>query len=347
MDIHKYLSDIEERIDPETEDRLLADWQDFIHGRTTTELFKPVRRKPSPARFEWPAIRVNDFIDDYDLMLVNQLHSCSILLESRPGVLMARANYGTSILPSLFGVDLFMMPPEMNTLPTSVPLHDKERIREIVKRGLPDIRGGLGRKVFDFAGHFMKATAQYPKIRHYVPLYHPDLQGTMDVCEVVWGSSVFIDLVDEPDLVKAFLDLVSDAYLAFMREWDRLVPSPRGYAYHWSILTKGHIMLRTDSAMNLSPAMFDEFIRPYEQKLLDGLGGGAIHFCGRGDHYIESMSAMPGLTGIAMSQPHLNDMEVIYRNTVDKGIPLLSFNAKAAAEALAAGRPLRGRVHTN
>ena len=106
-------------------------------------------------------------------------------------------------------------------------------------------------------------------------------------------------------------------------------------------------MLRTDSAMNLSPAMFDEFIRPYEQKLLDGLGGGAIHFCGRGDHYIASMSAMPGLTGIAMSQPHLNDMEVIYRHTVDKGIPLLGFNPKAVAEALAAGRPLRGRVQTN
>ena len=109
---------------------------------------------------------------------------------------------------------------------------------------------------------------------------------------------------------------------------------------------KGHIMRRTDSAMNLSPAMFDEFIRPYEQKLLDALGGGAIHFCGRGDHYIKSMSGMRGLTGIAMSQPHLNDMEVIYRNTVDKGLALLGLNATAAANALAAGRSLHGRVHT-
>ena len=31
-----------------------------------------------------------------------------------------------------------------------------------------------------------------------------------------------------------------------------------------------------------------------------------------------------------MSQPHLNDMETIYQNTVDRGIPLLGFPADRA-----------------
>ena len=57
------------------------------------------------------------------------------------------------------------------------------------------------------------------------------------------------------------------------------------------------------------------------------------------------MSAMRGLTGIAMSQPQLNDMEVIYRHTVDKGLTLLNFDSKVAAAAWAAGRNLHGRVH--
>lgn len=348
MDMQTYMRDLEERIEPEVEDRLLADWYGFMDGRTRTDLFTPARRRATPPRVEWPTIGVNDYIDRYDLMLLNQLTSCSIVHgKGGGGLLMARSNYGTSIVPSLFGVELFMMDPKLNTLPTSLPLHDKEKIRELVRRGVPDIRGGLGRKVFEFAEYYMETVKAYPRIRRYVPLYHPDLQGTMDVCEVVWGSSLFLDMLDEPDLVKAFLDLISDTYIAFMREWDRLVPSPGGYAYHWFALIRGHIMLRTDSAMNLSPEMFDEFVRPYEQKLLDALGGGAIHFCGRGDHYIESMCAMRGMTGIAMSQPHLNDMEKIYRNTVDKGIPLLSFNAKVAAAALAAGRDLHGRVQTN
>ncbi len=86
-----------------------------------------------------------------------------------------------------------------------------------------------------------------------------------------------------------------------------------------------------------------EFVRPLDQRLFDQFGGtGAVHFCGRGEHYIEAMSQMRGLTAIAMSQPHLNDMGPICRNTVDKGIKLLGFPREAAESA---GRNLRGQVH--
>ncbi len=108
---------------------------------------------------------------------------------------------------------------------------------------------------------------------------------------------------------------------------------------------KGKIMIRTDSGMNLSPEIYDEFIRPYDQRLLNELGGGAVHFCGRGSHYIASTCSMNGLYAINLSQPHLNDMEMIYQNTVDKDIRLLDFAREHAEEALAAGRKLHGCVH--
>jgi uroporphyrinogen-III decarboxylase len=111
-------------------------------------------------------------------------------------------------------------------------------------------------------------------------------------------------------------------------------------------LHKGNIMLRDDSAMNLSPAMFEEFIRPYDERLLGYYGGGAIHFCGHGDHYISSMCAMPGMYAIAMSQPELNDMERIYQATVDRGVKLLGLRRSECERALAAGRDLRGQVHS-
>lgn len=104
-------------------------------------------------------------------------------------------------------------------------------------------------------------------------------------------------------------------------------------------------MLRDDSAMNLSPAMYAEFIEPYDRRLLAEFGGGAIHFCGRGDHYIQAMSNIPGLYAINLTQPELNDMEVIYQHTVDKGIRILGLERKAAETALAAGRNLHGKIH--
>ncbi len=347
MQIDTYLQDLEDRIDAEVEEQLLRSWQDFTDNRFQGEVFVPARPKAAPPKVAWPKVLINDAIEDYDLMALSQFAGCSEALERATGaIMMVRSNYGTSILPSLFGARIFMMERDQNTLPTSLPLHDVEAIRRLVARGVPDCHQSLGARTFEMGKRLMEIKQRYPKIGKYVQLYHPDLQGAMDVSEVIWGSSLFTDLFEYPDLVQRFLGLVCETYIAFLREWLRIVPAPiEGYSFHWGALQKGTLMLRSDSAMNFSPKMFDEFIKPHEQRLLDAFGGGGIHFCGRGDHYVESLSAMRGLSNVAMSQPRYNDMEVIYRHTVDKGIKLTGFNPEWAARALAAGRKLRGQVH--
>ena len=346
MHLDKYLQDLEDRIDEEVEDELFASWKEFTDNRFQGEVFVPARRKAAPPKVVWPKVLINDAFEDYDLMALAEFAGCSQTLENAAGsIMMVRSDYGTSILPSLFGVRLFIMERDLDTLPTSVPLHDLDAIRRLIDRGVPDLHQSLGARTFEMGKRFAAIKERYPRIGKYVQVYHPDLQGAMDVCEVIWGSRLFADVIEYPDLVKSFLDLVCGTYIAFLREWHGIVPAPMdGYGFHWGLFHKGRIMLRTDSAMNFSPKMFDEFIRPYEQRLLDAFGGGGIHFCGRGDHYIESMSAMRGISSVAMSQPHLNDMEVICRNTVDKGIKLVSFDSDWAAGALASGRKLRGQV---
>jgi uroporphyrinogen-III decarboxylase len=188
-------------------------------------------------------------------------------------------------------------------------------------------------------------TKKHPRISRYVTIYHPDLQGPMDVCELLWGSAIFLDLVDHPDMVQALLTLITETYIRFMRRWNEVVPGPAGYAVHWQMMHKGTIMLRDDSAMNLSPQMFEEFIEPYDRRLLREFRGGAFHFCGRGDHYIHRLPEMGGVNALALSQPEYNDMERVFRYTVDRGIRLLALPRKAAEEALSRGRNLHGSVH--
>ena len=103
-------------------------------------------------------------------------------------------------------------------------------------------------------------------------------------------------------------------------------------------------MLRDDSATNFSRKMFEKFILPYDQRLLDEFGG-AVHFCGKGDHFISSLSTLRGLHAVNVSQPELNDMEKIYQHTVDKGILLIGLRRDAAEKAVAEGRNLRGKVN--
>jgi hypothetical protein len=343
------LADLESRIDEAVEERLLSEWRDFCALKCAVPVFLPSRRSEAPPGVDWPQVRVNETLDDFDRMALQQFRGCSEVMRQGSGSPMTvRCNYGTPIMALLFGAELFIMPDETNTLPGNRPVPGgAEGIRKVLDRGAPSLDHPYLQKVYEMGRRFMSIKARFPKIGRHVYLYHPDLQGPMDILEMVWGSELFPDLYEEPELVHEALKLITETYIKVLREWERIVPlSFDGYAPHWSLWHKGAVMLRDDSAMNLSPAMFEEFIKPYDQRILDEFGGGAIHACGRVDHYIASLAAMPGMHGFNMSQPDLNDMEKVYANTVDRDVVLLNLSHAEVDAALARGRDLRGRVQT-
>ncbi len=344
--IERYLDDLESRINSEVEDRLLAEWEAFTEGHFGGAIFSPRRTKQVPPGIEWPKVSINRAQVDLDAMLLQQYGECSRQLASGAGTLMVvRANYGTGIIPTLFGAELFVMDESLNTLQTTRPL-GAEATQALIEHGIPEMKSVLGSLVLAAGKRFADIAATYPKIGKYIHLYHPDMQGPMDLCEMLWGSEMFMDLIDKPERVHQALELLTDTYVCFMKAWETVAgTNPKSWAAHWGMMHKGKIMIRTDSGMNLSPQIYDEFIRPYDQRLLNELGGGAVHFCGRGSHYIASTCSMNRMYAINLSQPQLNEMETIYRNTVDKGILLLGFNREYANTALAAGRNLHGAVH--
>ncbi len=337
------LADLDRRLDDQQEQANAAGWMAFLNDECPDDIFTPPPRVPAPASVEWPRIRTNRTLDDVDKMLLSQLGTCSHVLASGGGQrLCVRCNYGTGIISSLFGCEVFVMPDETGTLPTTRPLGDADKARALLDAGVPDLRGSLGGKVFECAERFLEVFEAYPAIRRHVNLYHPDTQGPMDLAELVWGSDIFYAFHEDQQLLRDVLDLITETYIAFMRAWFEMVPPDPVANNHWGVMHKGVLMVRNDSLMNLSPEAYVQYVRPMDQRVFDEFGGGAMHFCGRGEHYIEAMSEMRGLTGVNMSQPELNDMETIYRNTVDKKIKLLSFRREAAEQA---NRPLRGQVH--
>ena len=343
MNLTPYLDDLERRLDPEQEARLERDWCGFARG-TCDELFIP-RRPPAPAGLEWPHIPVNDTLDDPELLLLRELARCSRFLEQGDGRLLhIRANYGVGILPMAFGAPEFRMSASQNMLP-NVRALGPERISGLLDAGVPAMDAGRLADVWHWAELAREQLAPYPLLQRYVHCYHPDLQGPMDVCELLWGSDVFYDLYDEPDQIQALLALICQSYEMIMDRWLQLVPSqlPEDCSCHWGMVHAGRIMLRDDSAMNLSPDMFEEFIAPWDGRLLQRYGG-AVHFCGRGDHYIENLTRLPGLRAVNMSQPHLNDLDRIFAHTIGQGLPLLGFDHHSA-DALTRPGLRRGLIH--
>jgi hypothetical protein len=346
--IKTYLDDIESRLIPEQEETILGQWRVFARGEWQESFFSPVREKVAPSKLEWPDININDAIENDELMLVDQFKQVSNTLAAGYGrLLTVRSNFGVGILPSLFGSEKFIMPYEHNTLPNVRPMAGGLRdIDRIIAEDVPDLATGFGHDVFRLGELYEDIYAKYPKIAAYVRTDHPDSQGPMDVCELLWGSGIFTALYDTPDRVHGLLRKVTDTYKTFLGKWFAQNPNKDELHAYFGSAHLGAICVRDDSAMNIGPDMCKEFIFPYDQEVLSHFGGGAIHFCGKGDHYVQFFSEMEGLKAINMSQPEYNDMESIYSSTVDKDIPIIGLGRHTVDDAIGEARPLRGLVHT-
>lgn len=330
----RLLKAVENAIDPEVEDAYLARWDDFIAGRTEDEIFSPIRTKKAVSDYHFRNIRINDALRDDELMLVSQMEVVLRMLTGGRGVLNVRANYGTGIITSLFGAPLFMMPESMNTLPTTRPV-GIDAVPRLLDAGIPELNGGLGGDTLRMGAYFREVFSHFPKIEKYVTVYHPDTQGALDLCELLLGSDIFYLPYDDPDALDGMLSLMTETMTAFLNKWYGLFPRTPERSSHWGgFCHKGCLVLRLDSGMNISPDVYRSFVMKYDAEMLERFGGGIIHFCGRGDHYVDLITQIPRLYGINMSQPELNDMEKIYRCTVDRGIPIYGFSAARARKDL-------------
>lgn len=346
-DLREYFEDVEARIDPVQELVIAADWENFCELKCRDEFFSP-RRVPAPPRIEWPKVPVNHAFNDMELMIYTQLKTVSDVLEKGGGLMLCvRANYGTAIIPSVFGTELLFLPDEADMLPGALHLDDGvEALRTVTDARNFDYSKGLVPRVFEFGDRWKEAAAPYPNVSRFVYLYNPDLQGPFSLVDSLAGSDLYYAFYDEPELVHDALDFMTDIYIDFTHRWQERFPVyGRGYSVEWGLLHKGLTVLRNDSVVNISENMYREFAMPYDARVFRELGG-CMHFCGKGDHFIGAACEIENLSGINMSQPELNDMEKIYTATVDRGKIIIGMPEPEIARAGACGRPLHGLVHS-
>lgn len=323
LNLTPYLEDVERRINEQQEEAIYQSWVDFADGNAARgETFQPPRRIPSESRLNWQHVYVNDALADEDLMILSQLERCHLALSSPSDTLMMmRANYGVGNIASLFGAKPFIMAHEQDTLPNVYSIEGgSEGIQHLLDAPEPSLDSGNGAHVFSIAERFAQIREKYPKLARYVRIDNPDTQGPMDTSELLWGSGIFYEFYDHPELVHALLRRVTDTMKRFLDRWLSVIPNEDGLASYFGRIGRGRIVIRNDSAMNLSPDFFDEFIRPYDTELLSYYGGGIIHFCGTGHHFIDHLPPVPLLSTVDMSQPHLNNMEIILSSLLDQGI---------------------------
>lgn len=346
MDLKRYFDDVEARIDAVQEKCIAEQWKQFCDLKCTQEVFSP-SRIPAPTSIEWPKVYINHAIYNMELMIYTQLKTVSDILETGSGLLLSvRPNYGVGIIPSMFGAELFWLDEKADTLPCSKPLEGGlDRLKDIVSARRMDYSRGLAPQVFEFAHCWKEVSKEYPLIDQFVHIYNPDLQGPFPLVDALVGSSLYYAFYDDEDLVHDALDFMTEVYIDFTDKWQKVCPPfETGYSVEWGLLHKGYTMLRNDAVMNLSEAMYREFVMPYDGRIFQRFGGG-MHFCGRGDHYIQAACELEGLSCINLSQPELNDMEKIYNATIYQEKIIVGMVESEILRARADKQSLLGRVH--
>jgi hypothetical protein len=318
--LDRYLAKFDRMIAREHYARITERYRQIFAWDEVDELPYTWTTLPPVVDEDWPSFAYNDTFRDREKMLLDQLRAPYLHYQSGDYYPLAiRANYGTVILPTILGAGYQLTE---TSLPWAHHLPDRQAIQRVIDGGVPDLRAGLGAACFDTAEYYRETLAPYPQLAQEVQIYHPDLQGPFDVAHLIWGPDIFVAFYDCPELVHALLDVVVRTYVAWLTRWKELSGEGSDLTAHWSFLMRGGAMLRNDTSVMLSRAQYEEFVKPYDQRVLDTFGG-CIHFCGRGNQFVEPMAASHNLFGLNISQPELNDMAKVWREVQAHRLVLL------------------------
>ncbi len=337
--LQRYLAQFDRLIEDGHYARIREAYRRLFRWEELDELPYTWRTLPPVADEDWPEFEYNDTFVDREKMLLAQLRAPFLHYQTGDyHPLAIRCHYGTVILPNILGA-------EYQLTETSLPwAHHlpggRERIRQLLDAGLPDLRSGLGGTCLDTAEYYVDTLAPYPNLARETTIYHPDLQGPFDVAHLLWGPDIFLALYDCPDLVHALLNHVTETYIAYLRAWKAFIGEGNELTTHWAIQMRGGTMLRDDTPIMLSAKQYEEFVKPYDQRVLDTFGG-AIHYCGRGDQFVESMAASAHLYALHVSQPELNDMGKLFRTTREHKLVVLDLDEAYLPAGVRCGVTLR------
>jgi hypothetical protein len=332
--LDRYLSKFESMIDLQQQQRAWDATRKIFAFEDVPELPFDARSVDAAPDQDWPLYPYNDTFVDRDKMLLDQLRGPFLHNQLRDYHPMnVRSNYGTVILPSVFGLGYQLTE---TSLPWVHHLPDGDAVRALIDRGIPDIKNGLGGRCFETAAYFRDVLSRYPKLSKAISIYHPDLQGPLDVSHLIWGPDMFYALYDCPEVVHQLLSLVTETYKVWMKAWKAFIGEGNDFTTHWNYYIKGGVMLRDDTAVTLSKAHYEEFVKPYDQALLDEFGG-CIHFCGRGMAFIESMCQSRNLYGINMSQPDWNDSPKVLEIAARRRLVVVGLVAEYAPQGARTG----------
>jgi len=228
---------------------------------------------------------------DKEKMLEHGLKTVKTHLEVGDDYVPAvRVEFGTGQVAHAYGCKMY----EPEDSPPCSEGFVMQSIEEAETLPLPDLRAGWFGALEAYSEYFRK------NLPEGVALQMPDLQGTFNNAHLVRGNDILYDFYDEPELLRILFSRMTDHLIELMK-WSKEMCTPEkdGFFCDWSSLWKGSVRICNCSLHMLSTEFYREFIREFDQRVIDAMGAGRIHYCGSHDNgLMDSFFEMPNMTGV-------------------------------------------------
>jgi len=233
-----------------------------------------------------------------------------------------RSNHGVGILASLFDANWKIID---NNMPWVDHLEIK-KIKALITKGVPNFYRGIGKKVIETYKYFNDKLKEYPKCFQAIHISQPDLQGPFDIAHLLIGKDIFYKVYDEPEILHELLEIITETYINFRKFIDSLLTDQAGKraVYVHGCIYGGKVVVKDDTAViNLSSEMYDEFSKPYNEKILEAFSGGSLHYCGEERQWhFESLNSK-WLKGINYGNPEMHNLKTLYKYWGKNNVPIL------------------------
>jgi hypothetical protein len=312
--------------------------------------FEPLDRPPLVVSYPYPPgeplqpVPHREIFADPRAMLYNELlhaFDTSILLRGQMGddlPLTVRPNFGTVLIASMFGAQVEQTgdnPPWIrHDGAMAIPLE------AIAESDPSDLMRGWVPRVIETYEVYHELLDGYPELKPHVRIVLPDLQGPLDNLALIRGSGVFLELATEPAAVDRAMATLAATQVALARRLGRWTTEPHpGFCHQHAVMLRGNILLRNDSSIMLSAAMYREQVGPHDEHVLRELGGGGLHACGAVGHLVDAWLELPSLCSLDLGQSELNDAEAIHQKATAREVPLI--RVAVEAEQLRTGEAMQ------
>lgn len=324
--LKQLLRTLELEVNPDKQNKIFDCHKKALNWEETVRL-PLVITFPFPDSYKFRPFPHHEALHNPEKMLFNELvHAFDTSIFLHPAIgddlpFTIRANYGTVIIPSLFGGRIEQRednPPWVRHYETA------DQLKALFEKDPLDFSQGYAGRVIDTNRFYNQVLSDYPGLKKCVKIVLPDLQGPLDSLELLWGSNIYSDFIIDPGLVEKGLSLMAKAQVGFAKYLLQFTSDDQnGFSHQHATTIKGNILIRNDSAIMISPEMYSEQVASHDEYVLHEMTGGGIHSCGKIDFNIPEIFRLNSIKCFDFGQSYLNDLDSVYAIAKERKIALI------------------------